>query len=193
MGEFKGEEKWSALRRCIMYMAYLVVALSIYGIWQDFVPTDRWVHIGFYLSLFLAVIVTILLIYLNESGILELYKNVKKSRKFFSYVFFGPVIFYFFWTATVHGTAGIVTRAAGSQSIIQTTVVKELSYNSRRLRLRCENRLDLVQMDNGFPAYLCADSSIFSSLESRSKIRMVGKSSFFGFAVVSWAPVSANK
>ncbi|WP_201314024.1 hypothetical protein [Dyella sp. EPa41] len=175
-----GKENPATGHRIAIHSIMAVLALALYGMWNDFIPEEWLPWWGLCVSAVLAALLTGWLTWLILSG-----RNPGYRRGPADLIVLSPLMFVasggFLWMALVHGAAGAYTRLFGATHAEVATLRLE-----RRSGRECHYQATGWRLDYAMPGHLCVRSSYYESFpRHRVEMELRGQRSAFGFNVSS--------
>ncbi len=165
----------------------LLVALMCLGLFVDFIPAEwlrhrgRIKHMFGFIGLCLTILLYGALIIRGHMARQTFRENLKLWAAFpFAPFLLGGVC----WLVLAKALPWSFTRLFGDDRSIQATMWTE----HRTSRRSCDYRLTGGPFDHTMPAHLCVASRVYHAFPDREvQVRLAGKTSVFGFAVISGA------
>lgn len=172
-----GVEQPSSIRRRSIHGLALVMGLSFWGGHCDFIPSQRWAEVGWYIALSLGVFVTIFTWGAYWSGRAEFRPNTSRFMKGLVYALVPFISVGFIWVALIHGVGSIISLSLGNE----TEVVVELSKELHHSRRSCDYRLEGEFLAKAFPSYICIGEKSFQKLPEKAEYKIKGHEHYLGF------------
>lgn len=185
-----GDESPSRTRVVVMSGAFLLLGLSLYGYWAEFVPSPEWSNAGLIATIVIAVALGILnswAMFTDRISNPFLDTHWKMALgSLIAPVFFGLIV----WLVLIHAVGDLATLVAGKE----TTVFSKLYKDTERATRACVFRVKGEFSDNAYPAYLCMEKGNYFKADDTFEAQIEGKQSMLGFhvAAISQKVVASN-
>jgi hypothetical protein len=157
-----------------------LMAISIYGIWSDFIPIPEVINIGKYLAAIFSIAFTALFILAVSTGRWKTKTKSPATQAFLSFTFIPIFFFAFFWLSFSQGLPSIYTRLIGADHT-KNVIMKKVKNSSAK---SCDYRLKGEIMNGAFPGYLCINKDYFLQKPKVVRVKLTGKKSSLGFYVI---------
>jgi len=179
---FWGAEHPSWRRRIAVSIAFVVLVLFFVGYFAGFIPSTEWNEVTIAISIALASITLLWLIYrLSHRSLRERWMRDLMAR-IWGAVAITLVAFWFSWVPLAEGLGYAFTLAIGEQASRQVRLRK----NTHTIRRGCRYGLEGQALGDWVPGYLCISSDQYRRLPSEGMYTLYGSRSWFGFIVHSW-------
>ena len=167
----------SSIREHSTNALMVVLALFFCGVYSDFIPSENWSEVGWYISFFLGVSVSIYTLRAYWTGRAEFKPGTSKMGRGLIYVLIPFFFVFFIWVALTHGVASLVTLAFGYE--VETTYnLKKVRESGRRT---CDYKLKGKSLNRAFPSYICIEEYKYNRLPEEAEYIIQGHENFLGF------------
>lgn len=179
---FYGSADVSKSRVIITHTALVVLLISIYGLWADFVPSAAWIDTAFSLAAAATILCVTAVYWAVLTGRTAFRPGTSTPMKLLV-VLLGPImVFLILSLAIMHGAGDITTQALGRNE----QLIINLSKHYNRSRKSCNFRLEGRDIDNAFPNHLCVTEAAFARLPQKGAYKLQILRSELGFHITSF-------
>ena len=180
-----------SLRGTVWFAGF--VALVLYALWADFLPSDLTMRWGGSLAVAATVVATLYAVrrFWNDRKIKPKYGQDQQFSK--GLIFLLPIIVLVMsWAIFVYAVPDIITRATGRDETRATVLHKVKRYTRQRRNdwLGCDRRLGGEALNRSVRSYLCVTPEFYENFPATpSAVTLEGPQSALGFHI---RHVSAN-
>lgn len=172
-----GVENPSSVRRHSIHCLFLVIGLFVWGAHSDFIPSQTWAKVGWYLALALGVLVTTFTWRAYWTGRAKFRPKTSRLMKGLAYFFVPFISVGFIWVALTHGVGSLISLSLGGEREVMVELRKD-RHHSRR---SCDYRLEGGFLDKAFPSYICIGETNYQKLPEKAEYKIKGREHYLGF------------
>lgn len=178
---FYGSAGVSKSRVIITNTALIVLLISIYGMWADFVPSAAWIDTAFSLAVAATILCVTAFYWAVLTGRTVFRPGTSVPMKLLV-VLFGPILLFMFFSLSImHGLGDIATQVLGRED----ELISNLSKHYEHSRKGCDFRLKGHDIDNAFPKHVCITEAGFARLPQKGAYKLQILRSEIGFHITS--------
>ena len=178
-----GKDEPSLARRRFVNGMLILFIVAIWGLKADFIVSESWSKIGFYLSFFITLVMTMLLWHGYITKKIEMAREVSGIKFVLFLMGIPPLAMMFIWISLVHGVPSIVTYFSGAEMNRIEILDKATFFNWRH----CNYRLEGEVLDRAFPSHICVSHADYLASPDSVEVTLIGKEAYFGFFITSFS------
>ncbi len=172
-----GVEQPSSVRRHCIHGLYLVIGLFVWGVYSDFIPSQSWAKIGWYIALCVGTLITILAWRAYWTGRAEFRPHTSRFMKSIIFFFMPVFCIGLVWVALIHGIGSLISLSFGNKTEAIAELRKERHYSRRS----CDYRLEGEFLDKAFPSHICIGKLNYQNLPANAIYIVKGHKHYLGF------------
>ncbi|MED5524828.1 MAG: energy transducer TonB [Pseudomonadota bacterium] len=161
---------------------YPVVALGIWGIYADFVPSDKLAFYSVRLTLLLSVVLTFWVWWAFISGRAKVKAGTPDVMKFLAMLMVPPMMWFLIWLALAQGLPALITRFTGSPYQEAARFEKQHQHD----RYMCDYRLSSDFLFHAFPSFLCSNKEFVLAEPKDAVLNLKGYRNALGFDITDY-------
>ena len=181
---FYGDDPLTPARRFYTNLFYAVFVVAIFGMSVDFIPSEVTRKYGFYASISLAIITTLIIFWAILSKRLKPRQDKRTPVKNFLVLLSMPVVLplmlcLLYWLSLVHGFPALNTKFFGHEfeTIIKIEKRKNVSAKT------CDYRAYSDFLNHAFPEFICIKKSFYHTGPKEEEVKLIGKQSLYGIYI----------